>query len=181
MRHDGGDAETGTGTELGAGLGYADPSRGLDMALRLHGLAGHADDGYDEWGVSGSLRLVPGGAGRGLSGLAHAVVRAWTRAARSVCGRCRTCTRSRRTTNAPLTSRLDAEAGYGIALFGGGFTGTPNVGMGLSDTARELRLGWRLAPAGGGDFELNLDAARREAANDDAPEHRIGVGLTARW
>ncbi len=25
---------------------------------------------------------------------------------------------------------------YGIALFGGGFTGTPNLGIGLSDTSR---------------------------------------------
>jgi len=69
-----------------------------------------------------------------------------------------------------------------MALFGGGFTGTPHVGMGLSDTARELRLGWRLAPADGGDFEFRLDAARREAANDDAPpEHGIGLRATARW
>jgi len=67
LRHDGGDAETGTGMELGADLGYAAPSRGLDMALRVHGLAAHADKGYGEWGVSGSLLLVPGGAGRGLS------------------------------------------------------------------------------------------------------------------
>ena len=65
--HDGGDAETGTGLEVGAGLGYADPSRGLDMALKVHGLAVHAEDGYDEWDVSGQLRLVPGGAVRGLS------------------------------------------------------------------------------------------------------------------
>ena len=28
LRHDGGDAETGTGVELGAGLRYADPARG---------------------------------------------------------------------------------------------------------------------------------------------------------
>ena len=27
-----------------------------------------------------------------------------------------------------------ASCGYGMALFGGGFTGTPNVGFGLSDT-----------------------------------------------
>ena len=67
VRHDGGDAETGTGMELGAGVGYADLSRGLDMALRVHGLAGHAEDGYREWGVSGSFRLVPGGEGRGLT------------------------------------------------------------------------------------------------------------------
>ena len=89
--------------------------------------------------------------------------------------------------DAPLSSRLDAELGYGIAMFGGGFTGTPNVGFGLSDTVREYRMGWRLSSARPGDaggFELSLDAARREAANDPGasePEHRIGFGLTARW
>ena len=59
--------DTGTGMEFGAGLGYADPSRGLDMALKVHGLAVHAQDGYDEWGVSGQFRLAPGVAGRGLT------------------------------------------------------------------------------------------------------------------
>jgi len=93
--------------------------------------------------------------------------------------------------DAPLSSRLDAEVGYGLPAFGGGFTGTPHVGLGLSDTARELRLGWRLSPARLGDaggFALSLDAARREAANDPgsgsgagSPEHRVGVGITARW
>ena len=81
--------------------------------------------------------------------------------------------------NAPLSSRLDAEVGYGLAV-SGGFTGTPHVGLGLSDAARELRLGWRLSPADGGAFELNLDAARRDTVGD-TPEHRIGFGLTTRW
>ena len=179
VRHDGGDAETGTGMELGAGLGYADPSRGLDMALKVHGLAAHAEDGYEEWGVSGSLRLVPGGAGRGLSASLTpswgaepgGSERLWMLPdahAMAPDG------------DAPLSRRLDAEVGYGMALFGGGFTGTPHVGMGLSDTARELRLGWRLAPADGGDFELRLDAARRDSEGG-TPEHRIGFGVTARW
>ncbi|MDE0176287.1 MAG: fibronectin type III domain-containing protein [Defluviicoccus sp.] len=187
LRHDGGDAETGTGTELGAGLGYADPSRGLDMALRVHGLASHAEDGYREWSVSGSLSLVPGGAGRGLSASLvpsygadpGASDRLWTMPdAHALAAN----------DDAPMSRRLDGELGYGIAMFGDRFTGTPNVGFGLSDTAREVRLGWRLGPAGGGGFELNLDAARREAVNDPgpgsgagSPEHRIGVGLTARW
>ena len=179
LRQDGGDAETGTGFELGAGVRYADPSRGLDMALKVHGLAAHAEGGYDEWGVSGSLRLVPGGGGRGLSASltpSYGVdpggsERLWAMPdAHALAAN----------DDAPLSHRLDAEVGYGMALFGGGFTGTPHVGMGLSDTARELRLGWRLAPADGGDFELHLDAARRESAGD-TPEHRVGVGLTARW
>ena len=79
--------------------------------------------------------------------------------------------------NAPLSRRLDAEVGFGLPVFGGGFTGTPNVGMGLSDTARELRLGWRLSPADGGDFEFHLDAARREAVNDPGS----GSGAGSRW
>ena len=179
LRHDGGDAETGTGFELGAGLGYADPSRGLDMALRVHGLAAHAEDGYSEWGVSGSLSLVPGGAGRGLSA---SLMPSWgadpggserlwmlpDAGALAANG------------DAPLSSRLDAEVGYGLPVFGGGFTGTPHVGFGLSDTARELRLGWRLTPEDGDGFELSLDAARRDSPGE-TPEHRIGLGITARW
>ena len=61
-----------------------------------------------------------------------------------------------------------------------GFTGTPHVGFGLSDTAREVRMDWRLRPAGGGGFGFDLDAAGREGAGD-TPEHRIGAGVTARW
>ena len=44
--------------------------------------------------------------------------------------------------DAPLSRRLDAEVGYGVAMFGGGYTGTPNAGMGLTDMARELRIGF---------------------------------------
>ncbi len=180
LRHDGGDAETGTGVEVGAGLGYADPSRGLDMGLRLHGLAAHAEEGYSEWSVSGSLRLVPGGRGRGLSASLTpsygadpgGADRLWTMPdAHALAAN----------DDTPLSRRLDGELGYGLAVFGGRLTGTPHVGFGLSDTARELRLGWRLTPAGGSGFELGLDAARREAGGGDMPEHRIGVGFTARW
>ena len=33
--------------------------------------------------------------------------------------------------------RLEGELGYGIAMFDGGFTGTPHLGFGLSDTGRD--------------------------------------------
>ena len=157
------------------------------MALRVHGLASHAEDGYREWSVSGSLSLVPGGAGRGLSASLvpsygadpGGTDRLWSMPdAHALAAN----------DDAPMSRRLDGELGYGIAMFGDRFTGTPNVGFGLSDTAREVRMGWRLSPAGGGGFELNLDAARREAVNDPGPgsgagsaEHRIGASLIARW
>ena len=67
LRQDGGDAETGTGLEPGGGLAWADPASGLSMDLRARGLAAHAENGYREWGLSGSVKLQPGGSGRGLS------------------------------------------------------------------------------------------------------------------
>ena len=81
-------------------------------------------------------------------------------------------------------SRLQGELGYGVAAFGGGFTGTPNVGFGLSDTGRDYRLGWRLTSAVPGDpgFEVNLDATRSEAANgNEPPGHGLMLRGTIRW
>ena len=184
VRYDGGDAETGTGVEFGAGLGYADPSRGLDVTLRVHGLAAHAGDGYSEWGVSGSLRLVPGSSGRGLSASLTpswgvdpgGSERLWMVPDASGLAA---------NDDAALSSRLDAEVGYGMAVFGGGFTGTPNVGFGLSEGgAREYRIGWRLTPAleGVSGPELNLDATRKEPADGGAPVgHGVMLRAAMRW
>ena len=70
-------------------------------------------------------------------------------------------------------------------MFGDRFTGTPNVGFGLSDASREYRLGWRLTSAIQGDpgFEVSLDATRSEPANDNgaAPEHGIMLRGAIRW
>ena len=110
----------------------------LDMALKVHGLSAHSQDGYGEWGVSGSLRLEPGAAGRGLTASltpSYGVdpggsERLWAlpdAEALAANG------------EAVPSSRLDAELGYGMGVFGGGFTATPHVGFGLSDTAREVR------------------------------------------
>ena len=178
VRHDGGDAETGAGLELGGGVAYADAASGLSVDARARMLAAHADSDYEEWGASATVRLDPGETGRGLSlslaptiGTASsATERLWgARDARGL---------------APggafdAARGLRAEAGYGMSL-PGGFTGTPNLAFGTWDGARDWRLGWRLAPSGGG-FELNLDAIRRETATDPGAEHGIMLRSVARW
>ena len=182
LRHDGGDAETGTGIELGAGLAWTDPASGVSAELRARWLAAHEASGYEEWGVSGSVRVDPGERGRGLSlSLAPTVGNAgsgtgnlWSAAdARGL---------------APggefeAARGLDAEVGYGMALFGDRFTGTPNLGAALSDGARAYRLSWRLTSAVPGDpgFEIGLDATRTESANDNAPEHGVMLRGLVRW
>ena len=79
---------------------------------------------------------------------------------------------------------LPHRGGNGLPVFGGGFTGTPNVGLGLSgDGARDWRLGWRLTPAGASGatgLEVSVDATRREAGGDDA-EHGVMVRSRLRW
>ena len=181
LRHDGGDAETGTGVEVGGRIRYADAGSGLTVEASARTLIAHEDSGYREWGAGGSVRLDPGASGRGLSlSLApvwgtpsSGVERLWS--ARDAAGL------------APggefeAERRLEGELGYGLAAFGGAFTGTPNIGFGLSDNARDYRLGWRLTSAVPGDpgFEVSLDATRRETANDNA-EHGAMLRAVIRW
>ncbi len=185
LRHDGGDAETGTGVELGGRVSWSDATSGLSVEASVRALVAHEDAGYEEWGASGAIRLDPGPAGRGLAlrlaptygAPASGVERLWSaRDARGL---------------APTggvfepESRLEGELGYGVAL-PGGFTGTPNVGFAVSGGARDVRVGWRLAPAGAAGFELNLDATRREFVNADgagaAPvEHGVLLRGALRW
>ena len=76
--------------------------------------------------------------------------------------------------------RLEVKLSYGSGAFGDRFTATPELGLGLSDTGRDYRLGWRLGlvRSGPSSFELGLEATRKEPANDDAtPEHGVRLEL----
>ena len=61
LRHDGGDAETGFGLNVGGGGAYAVPARGLTGELNGRWLLAHSDDDFREWGVSGSRAFDLGG------------------------------------------------------------------------------------------------------------------------
>ncbi len=188
LRHDGGDAETGTGVELGGRLSWADPETGLGMDLNVRALVAHEDSKYREWGASGAVRLAPGERGRGLSfslaptwGTAGSGVdRLWSaRDARGVAPGSGTF---------EPESRLEGELGYGLPLLGDRFTGTPNVGFGLSGAgARDYRIGWRITSVVRGDpgFQVTLDATRREPANDNGAgtpvEHGVMLRSAIRW
>ena len=180
LRHDGGDAETGTGVEAGMGLAWSDPARGLTSDLRLYGLAAHESGGYEEWGASGSLRMAPDPSGRGLSlsmtpswGAQGQTGRLWDTAPKSVAG----------TGNGEAPGgRLDTEVGYGLSALGG--TGTPYAGLGLGDGgARDWRLGWRFTSERLHSLSLGVEATRREPANDNGSgaEHGVTVSGALRW
>ena len=186
VRLDGGDAETGLGVDLGGGLAFAAPKQGIALDLKARGLVAHEAPGFREWGASASLAWDPRPSTD--RGFALTLRQGWggspTGGMDALLGR-ETLAGLAANENGDTTAstgRLEAELGYGIAMFDGGFTGTPHLGVGLTETGRDYRLGWRLTSARRGDpgFEINLDATRSEAANADA-EHGIALRGTIRW
>ncbi len=182
LRHDGGDAETGSGVEIGAGLAWSAPAAGLTSDLRLYGLAVHEASGYDEWGASGSLRMVPGPSGRGLSlsmtpswGAQGQTGRLWDAAPGGLAGN---------GGSEQPGMRFDTELGYGLPL-SDGLTGTPYAGFGFGEAgARDYRLGWRFASDRLRSLTLGIETTRREAANDTgagSAEHGVTLRAGLRW
>ncbi|MDE0223242.1 MAG: hypothetical protein OXJ90_28535, partial [Spirochaetaceae bacterium] len=181
-RHDGGDAETGFGVELGGGLEWTDPGVGLSLDLSGRTLVAHDDGGLEDRGVSAQLSFDPApSSGRGLSlGLGQD----WGGRASGGLDAlfAPEPLEDRGEGNSEAVSRWSMEAAYGLPAFGGRFTSSPYMGFGLAAGARDYTLGWRLAPeaANAPDLSFGLHATRRES-DAAAPEHTVGVEASLRW
>ena len=179
-RHDGGDAETGFGVELGGGVAWVDPGLGLSLDISGRTLIAHGNDDLKDRGYAAALAFDPDPAtrrGPSLSlrqefgGQANGGLDALFRPA----------TLEDRT-GTEATSRWAMEAAYGFPAFGGRWTGSPHVGLGLATAARDYSLGWRLTPEGrtAANVSFGVKTTRRESAAQ-TPEHTVGVEITARW
>ena len=206
LRHDGGDAETGFGLDLGIGLALSDPERGLQAELRGRGLLAHESSGFRDLGFSGSLAWEgkPGSDLGAKLGLTQTVGGSSSGGADALLSRT---TLDGLAANDPgsgsgagdneggddelKSRRLELKFGYGLPAFGGRFTWTPEAYIGLSDTGRDYSLGWRLvrgpgsgsgAGGDGGSFEISFEARRSESVNDDTqPVHEVGFRFVARF
>ena len=175
LRHDGGDAETGRGIELGGGLGYSDPDQGLTLQTNARRLLVHRDDGYEEWGVEGSFTFYPGAFERGMSlrlqsswGAAPSGQdRLWgPQGAHLAPGG-----------DGGESAVFNAELGYGLEALGALLT--PYANLGLADHGtRTCSLGWRLRiePL----LRLEISADRRQYARA-RPVHEISMRGTMDW
>ena len=176
LRSDGGDAETGSGVEVRAGLQYSAP--GMTVEANAHSLFGHQRREYEEWGASGSVRVAPGSSGRGLS---LTVAPSWG-AAPSGVNRLWSIRDARRLTpggDLEPGGRLEAEIGYGVGAPGGHGVLTPYTGLSLANGERTYRIGgrWNVAPA----LSMSLEGDRREHAADGSPEHILLLRGSLRW
>ena len=179
-RHDGGDAETGFGVELGGGIAWTDPGMGLSLDLSGRTLLAHGDDDLKDRGFSAALAYDPAPATQ--RGASLSLRQDFGGQSRGGLDALFQPAALEDRTASEATSRWAVEAAYGLPAFGGRWTGSPYMGLGLAASARDYTLGWQLAPEAAGmpNLSFGLHATRRES-DAAAPEHTVGVEIAARW
>ena len=176
LRHDGGDAETGSGVEVGAGLSYIAGPLTVEGQVRM--LVAHEAAGYKEWGASGAIRVTPSPSGRGLTlsvapawgRTGSAAERLWSAHDASALGA---------DDEFEADSRLAIDAGYGFGLPGSRGVLTPYAGMTLGDAGnRTVRTGtrWQLTP----DAVVGLEATR-EASDAGEADNQLMLRAALRF
>ena len=164
LRHDGGDAETGAGMDVGGGLVVSDASTGLAVDVRVRTLLVHQDQDFSERGVSLSVSYNP--TPSTPLGFVARVAPSWggqaTSGAQALWGR---------ETMGGMAhgglaqgNRLDGEVGYGLPV-GRRFVGTPRVGFSTSQYGQDYRVGYGLGLLDRESlaFELGVEAQRRNS------------------
>ena len=179
LRHDGGDAETGSGVEVGGRLRYTS-AWGLSIEAAVRGLLAHEASDYREWGASGALRFDPGKQGRGLTA---SIMPTWGSAASGVSRLWGQPDASGLAVDNALATatagRLDAELGYGLATLQGRGLLTPYVRAALVESdSQAWHVGARLALAGSLNF--SVEASRRQREGDVAA-HEVALLATLGW
>ena len=177
VRVDGGDAETGTGVEVGAGLRYA--AGPLTIEGQVRALVAHEASGYEEWGASGAIRVSPSASGRGLT---LSIAPVWgTAGSRSEhLWSARNAGELEAAQEFEATARLDTDLGYGIGVPGTRGIVTPYAGLSLSEgSSRRYRTGarWNVAPGA----VLGLEATRQDGANGTPGTNAIALRTELRW
>ena len=167
LRHDGGDAETGTGIEAAGRLRFEGRVVAIEGAVRT--LLAHEASGYEEWGASGMIRVRPSKSGRGLSlrivptwgAPASGVDRLWSMG---------TTHGLARDGSFEAKGTIVSEVGYGLDL--GHVPGvlTPYAGMTLG-SGRNVRTGtrWQVSRQAA----LGVEAARDMSGEDPASSIRL--------
>ena len=144
----------------------------------MRSLVAHEESGYEEWGVSGAIRMTPDASGRGLT---LSIASAWGR----------TGSAAERLWSAPdarafgadnafeAGSSLQMDAGYGFGLPGSRGMLTPYAGVTFGDAgARRMRTGtrWQLTP----DALLALEASR-QASDASEADSELLLRLAVRY
>ena len=171
IRQDGGDAETGFGMDLGAGIAWKDPEQGINGELKGRTLLSHAEEDFQDQGLALSFSWDPSPSNRGPSlSMGHAMGLSTEEGIDALL-------------NPTVLDGLDAspssgqqfeaELAYGFPAYNDRLTFTPAVAMALSPTSRTYGLLWSVAPYSeqphAHPWELSIEAERLEYFSSSTP------------
>ena len=176
LRHDGGDAETGTGIEIGAGLRYTVGTVTIETQART--LLAHEDSNYEEWGMSGTIRVTPSASGRGLT---LSIAPAWgqTGSAAEQLWSAHDARAFGSDQDFEASSRLEMDAGFGFGLPGNRGVLTPYAGLALGEAGdRTMRTGtrWQLSP----NTVVSIEATH-QASDASEPDNQLKLRAALRF
>ena len=180
LRRDGGDAETGAGLEIAAGVGLH--AGALSLQLDARGLAAHEDAAYEERGFAAALTYSPGREGRGLSlklgsawgaGTASGVQSLWSGAESPGI--------ASHAAGAAGGRRLETEIAYGFMGRKGRALWTPFLAADAASGAAALRFGTRLHAGPHARAELLVTRAGAAARPGAPGDLQIALGGSILW
>ena len=176
FRHDAGDAEQGTGFEIGGGLAWT--TGPISLQLNGRGLLAHEDGAFREWGYSAGIQYQPGMDGRGLllnlssaRGANHGgATRLWSMPDASGMMRER---------ESSLGQSIQLELGYGLESAWRRALWYPFIGVEtFADDVSALRLGLRISA--GERIDAGIEVGRRKNGFE-SPLDIIQLRGTIRW
>ena len=144
LRQDSGDAETGFGMDLGAGLSWNDPEQGITAAVKGRTLLSHGAEHFQDQGLALSFSWEPDSSNRGPSlSLSHAVGLPAEGGMAALLN-----PTAIEVLDEPNSSgeRFEARLAYGFPFYNDRLTLSPSLATALSNNSRSYSLLWSLAP-----------------------------------
>ena len=144
IRHDGGDAESGFGLEVGAALAWHDPQRGISAQLKGRSLVTHVEEEFRQQGLAVSFAWEPDPSNRGPSlSMGHTVGAPTAGGMDALLS-----PTVLEGLNGPASNgqQFKAQLAYGFPFHHDRLTLTPAVALALSPTTSTTSLRWSLTP-----------------------------------
>ena len=175
LRQDSGDAETGFGMDLGAGLSWSDPERGVTATVKGRTLLSHGAEDFQDQGLSLSFSWQPSPSNRGASlSLSHAV---GLPAEGGLAALLNPTAIEVLDDSHSSGERFEARLAYGFPFYNDRLTLSPAVATALSNNSRTYSLLWSLAPYDEHlmeePWQLSLEGERRENLSSPTVDHSL--------
>ena len=177
IRHDGGDAESGFGLEVGAGIAWSAPQQGITAEVKGRSLVTHVDEHFQQQGLALSFAWQPNPSNRGPSlSVSHAV---GATTAGGMDALLSPAVLEGLNGTGSNGQRFEAQLAYGFPAHNDRLTMTPGVAVALSPDSRSYGLLWSLAPYSqpgqGQPWEIALEGERQETNTTTSVDYSLGL------